>query len=166
MANKVFPIYVSLGTNIEPRQNHLHEGLRNLSALVKIVRLSSIYETKPWGYTDQADFLNQIVECETDIEPFEFLKRLKEIEDKMGRLDTFRYGPRVIDLDILIYGSLVMHEDKLTIPHASLTGRAFVLVPLAELNPDLLVPGGNIQVRDYLDKLDQSGVKMWRGNHA
>ncbi len=155
MDNSVFPVYLSLGTNIEPRQDYLHEGVRNLRALVNIHRQSSIYETKPWGYTDQADFLNQIVECETDIEPFELLKRLKEIEDKMGRRETFRYGPRVIDLDILIYGSLVLNDEELTIPHASLTGRAFVLVPLAELNPDLVLPGGSVRIQEYLDKLDQ-----------
>ena len=166
MIKKVFPVYVSLGTNIEPRPNHLREGLRNLRAIVNIHQTSSIYETEPWGYADQSRFLNQVVECDTDFEPFGLLKLLKEIEEKMGRMGTFRFGPRIIDLDILIYGNLVISDRVLSIPHASLKERAFVLVPLVELNPDLVFPRENIRVSDYLEKLDRSSVKIWEGIHG
>ncbi len=115
---------------------------------------------------EQPRFLNQVVECDADFEPFGLLKLLKEIEDKMGRMETFRYGPRIIDLDILIYGNLVITDRVLNIPHASLKERAFVLVPLVELNPELVYPGENIRVSDYLDKLDRSSVMTWEGKHG
>jgi 2-amino-4-hydroxy-6-hydroxymethyldihydropteridine diphosphokinase len=136
MAERVYPVYISLGTNIEPRAENLQEALRNLRDVVVIHRISSIYETEPWGFTDQAWFLNQVVECEAAVSPEELLKLLKEIEEKMGRTATFRYGPRVIDLDILLYGNLVQKNSNLLIPHPSMTERAFVMVPMLEINPD------------------------------
>lgn len=166
MAERVYPVYISLGTNIEPRAENLQEALRNLRDVVVIHRISSIYETEPWGFTDQAWFLNQVVECEAAVSPEELLKLLKEIEEKMGRTATFRYGPRVIDLDILLYGNLVQKNSSLLIPHPSMTERAFVLVPLLEINPDLTMPGKNKRFGQYLAKLDASGVKPWNELHA
>ena len=107
---------------------------------VKITGASDIYETKPWGYLDQPDFLNQVVEVKTDLTPNKLLDFLKRVEKKMGRETSFKYGPRLIDLDILFYGERVVHTRRLDIPHPKLAERAFVLVPLAEIAPEVVHP--------------------------
>ena len=107
---------------------------------IRITRVSSVYQTAPWGYADQPDFLNCVVEAQTSLAPGELLRRAQAVEQSMGREPSVRYGPRSIDVDILLYGSSVVDEPGLQIPHPRLHQRAFVLVPLAELCPHLEHP--------------------------
>ena len=146
--------YLGLGSNIGDR-------LANLQAAVDALQptaISPIYETEPWGYTEQDPFLNLVVALETDLQPQALLQHLKQIESEVGRRATFRYGPREIDIDILLYDDLVMDEDGLSIPHPRLHERAFMLRPLADLAPDLIIPPGEQSVAELLAALDQSGI--------
>ena len=130
--------YVGLGANLGGRE----AAIRQASALLGARRLSSIRETEPWGVTDQPSFLNAVAETETGLAPRALLERLLELERELGRVrDGARWGPRTIDLDLLVYGSETIDEDGLTVPHPRLHERLFVLEPLAELAPGLVVPG-------------------------
>ncbi len=152
-------IYLGLGTNLGDRLANLQHAIQALPPAVKVVRASSIYETEPWGYRDQPAFLNQVLEGSTDLSPGALLHHLKGIERKLGRQPTFRYGPRLVDIDILLYGDQVLDLPELTIPHPHLGERAFVLVPLAELAPDLRHPASRRTVREMLSQLDTAGVR-------
>jgi 2-amino-4-hydroxy-6-hydroxymethyldihydropteridine diphosphokinase len=124
-------------------------------------RLSSLYVTKPWGRTDQGDFVNAVAEVETHLGPRELLSRVKAIEDRLGRRPGPRWGPREIDIDILLYGNEVVKEDDLVIPHPCLCERAFVLVPLAELAPDLVHPETGVRVSTFVETAVKSGGSSW-----
>jgi 2-amino-4-hydroxy-6-hydroxymethyldihydropteridine diphosphokinase len=127
-----------------------------------VVRVSPVYETEPWGITAQPRFLNQVVELQTDLLPHALLRRLKAIETAMGRTAAEpRYGPRLIDLDILFYDDLVLTSYALTVPHPRLYERAFVLVPLADLAADRIHPRLGITVRELLARVDCSGVRLY-----
>jgi 2-amino-4-hydroxy-6-hydroxymethyldihydropteridine diphosphokinase len=132
--------YLSLGTNLGNRQDNLQKALGMLASFVKIIRLSSIHETKPLYVTNQPDFLNLVAEGETNLLPADLLKKIKEVEIALGREETFRFGPRIIDIDILFYGNLVIQLDNLKIPHPLLHEREFVLKPLMELIPERICP--------------------------
>ena len=151
-------VFLALGTNLGDRCANLQAAKRELAPEIEIVRASSIYETPPWGYTDQPDFLNQVIEVRTHLDPLALLNHLKNIEAEMGRQETFRYGPRLIDLDILFYGQRVINEAELQIPHPRLQSRAFVLVPLCEIAPDFVHPTLNESIRSLLSKVDAKGV--------
>jgi 2-amino-4-hydroxy-6-hydroxymethyldihydropteridine diphosphokinase len=120
---------------------------------------SPIYVTPPWGYLDQPDFLNQVIEVETVLHPIPLLHLLKDIEAKLGREATFRNGPRLIDLDILFYEQEVVEGEVLQIPHPRLQDRAFVLVPLNDLAPDFMHPVLHKSVREMLGAVDSTGVR-------
>jgi len=137
-----------------------------LAPKVKVVEESPVYETAPWGYTDQPKFLNQVVKAETNLSPEALLSYLKEIESQLGRKQTVRYGPRVIDLDILFYDDVVLSQTGLKIPHPHLHERAFVLVPLADIAPDKQHPIRNQSVNEMLAGVDQEGVKLSRSNQV
>jgi 2-amino-4-hydroxy-6-hydroxymethyldihydropteridine diphosphokinase len=107
---------------------------------VTVQKRSSVYETKPWGVTDQPRFINMVVQIETTLEPEELLRLLKGIEKEIGRQDSFHWGPRIIDLDILLFNALVLNEENLKIPHPFLHEREFVLRPLNEIAPDVIHP--------------------------
>jgi 2-amino-4-hydroxy-6-hydroxymethyldihydropteridine diphosphokinase len=109
--------------------------------LGKVIRKSKIYETEPWGLGNQNMFLNMVVEVATILAPFEALSHIKTIEETIGRVKTEKWGPRCIDIDILTYGDEKIIEEYLTIPHPELNNRNFVLIPLMELEPDLILPG-------------------------
>lgn len=153
------PIFLGLGTNLGDREANLRTAKGKLSSLMKIVKESPIYVTPPWGYEDQPDFLNQVIQVTTRLEPTQLLDYLKGIEDDMGRKATFRYGPRLIDLDILFYGQRVIREESLQIPHPRLHERAFVLVPLHDIAPDFVHPVLRETIRDLLSKVDVEGVR-------
>lgn len=140
-------VFLSLGSNIEPRQIFLERAIELLKHEIEITRCSSVFETEPWGYSDQASFLNLVVEGQTDLTPLQLLRRIKAIETDLGRQPTFRYGPRAIDIDILIYGEILFQTEELCIPHPHLAERAFVLVPFMELEPDLVIPGLEMTIR-------------------
>lgn len=152
-------VFIALGTNLGKRQSNLRQAREALKPGIRIKACSSIYQTPPWGYEDQPAFLNQAIEVRTDLEPLALLEALKAIEAKMGRLKTFRFGPRLIDLDILFYGQRVVETERLTIPHPRLTERAFVLVPLHEIAPDFIHPVRNETVTALLEKVDTTGVE-------
>jgi 2-amino-4-hydroxy-6-hydroxymethyldihydropteridine diphosphokinase len=151
-------VLIALGTNLGDREQNLAAAKSALLPKIHIERESSIYETAPWGYEDQPDFLNQVIEVVTDLRPRPLLRYLKKVEEEMGRLKTFRNGPRLIDLDILFYGQKVIKRPDLKIPHPRLQDRAFVLVPLAELVPDLVHPVLGESIKDLLAKIDTSTV--------
>jgi len=129
--------YVALGTNLGDRQAHLREALRQMAALpgVRLLRISSVYETEPVGYTEQPAFLNMAAALAADMPPERLLDHLLGIERGMGRVRTIRWGPRTIDLDLLLYGDAVICTEFLTLPHPRMAERAFVLVPLKEIWP-------------------------------
>ncbi len=154
-------VYLGLGANLGDRLANLQRAIQALPPAVKVVRASSIYETEPWGYHDQPAFLNQVLEGSTDLSPGDLLQHLKGIERELGRQPTFRYGPRLVDLDILLYGDQVVDLPELAIPHPRLAERAFVLVPLAELAPDLRHPASRQTVRAMLSQLDTAGVRKF-----
>jgi 2-amino-4-hydroxy-6-hydroxymethyldihydropteridine diphosphokinase len=130
--------YVGLGSNLGDREGTLLAAAERLGPH----RLSPIVETEPWGYSDQPRFLNAVAELETDLTPRELLDRLLEVERELGRVRGGpRYGPRTIDLDLLLYGDLVIDEPGLTVPHPRLGDRMFVLEPLFALDAGLSVPG-------------------------
>ena len=134
--------YLGFGTNLGDRKKNLDRAIISLDSRpdLTILRTSGIYETEPWGMTDQPNFLNMVAEIATSISLGELLERVKKLEQDMGREDGPRFGPRLIDVDILMLEDQVVNQPDLQIPHASLHLRAFVLVPLAELAPDLVHP--------------------------
>jgi len=134
--------YLGFGTNLGDRKKNLDRAIISLDSRpdLTILRTSGIYETKPWGMTDQPNFLNMVAEIATSISLGELLERVKKLEQDMGREDGPRFGPRLIDVDILMLEDQVVNQPDLQIPHASLHLRAFVLVPLTELAPGLVHP--------------------------
>lgn len=155
-------VYLALGSNLGDRLANLEAALAALPPTVHLVAASSVYETPPWGYLDQPAFLNQVVKVETDLPPGELLTYLKALEVQLGRVDSVRYGPRVIDLDILFYDDLVLEIPGLNIPHPRLHERAFVLVPLADLAPDLYHPVQGATVTELLQRIDSTGVVHYK----
>jgi 2-amino-4-hydroxy-6-hydroxymethyldihydropteridine diphosphokinase len=125
--------YLGLGTNLGDRHANLDAAVKALAAAGEVTRTSRRYETAPVGFLHQPRFLNQVVELETSLQPLPLFRAIKQIEAGMGRTGAFRNGPRLIDIDILLYDDVVLSTPQLTIPHPRLTHRAFVLRPLAEL---------------------------------
>jgi 2-amino-4-hydroxy-6-hydroxymethyldihydropteridine diphosphokinase len=151
-------VYLSLGTNLGDRLANLEAAREAMPPAVQPFTTSSIYETPPWGYLDQPAFLNQVVGAETNLAPKELLDYLKALEIKLGRSQTFLYGPRLIDIDILFYDDLVLKEPDLTIPHPRLTERAFVLAPLVDIAPDLFHPLRRMTIRELSEGIDRTGI--------
>ena len=177
--------YLGLGTNLGDRLKNLERAARLLfpspegrcpetsaepgvsmslkdGGYFQPLRSSSIYETAPWGYTNQPDFLNCVLEVETDLPSDQLLDITQAVEREMGRKWSRQYGPRVIDVDILFFGSQTIDQTDLKIPHPRLHQRAFVLVPLAELVPELTHPVLGLTLLEIKAKVDgKSGVKLW-----
>lgn len=153
-------VFIALGSNLGNRLKNLKVAVSLLTPAVRPVACSPVYETPPWGYLDQPKFLNQVLRAETDLSPEELLDHLKGIEKRLGRQETFRFGPRKVDLDILFYDNLVFESTRLKIPHPRLSGRAFVLLPLAQLAPDLRHPVEGSTVREMLASASIEGI-IW-----
>ena len=127
--------YLGLGSNIGDRAHQLQQAIRIIDQYqyIDVTSISPIYETEPVGYTDQPQFLNLCIEIETTLDPQELLKRCLETEEALHRVRKIRWGPRTLDVDILLYGNEIIEEDNLIIPHPRMTERAFVLIPLNDI---------------------------------
>jgi 2-amino-4-hydroxy-6-hydroxymethyldihydropteridine diphosphokinase len=147
--------YVALGTNLGDRFANLKKGFDLLStrAGVYVAYESPVYESPPAEVADQPDFLNMVVEVETWLRPSDLLAKCREVEKKMKRKKTRAKGPRVIDVDILLFGDAVINDAELVIPHPALTERPFFLVPLMDLTGDIMIPGTNTNISGALAKL-------------
>ena len=145
--------YIGIGSNLGIRQENCFRAIEILEKRgIKVQKKSSLYETEPWGVKDQPRFINMVVQIETTLEPNDLLRVLKDIEKEIGRQDSFRWGPRMIDLDILLFNALVLNEKDLQIPHPYLHEREFVLRPLSEIAPDVIHPVFHMSI----DKLTQN----------
>ncbi|MEL7590772.1 MAG: 2-amino-4-hydroxy-6-hydroxymethyldihydropteridine diphosphokinase [Anaerolineaceae bacterium] len=151
-------VHIALGSNLGERMQNLARARELMSVFVRINVESSVYETPPWGVVDQPRFLNQVIRGSSSLAPLLLLNRLKEVERQMGRVKGERFGPRIIDLDLLLYGERSIDYKRLQVPHPRMLGRAFVLVPLAEISPDLIVPGAIRTAAELLAEIDQDGI--------
>lgn len=156
-------VYLALGSNLGNRLTNLRAAVEALRPEVLVLAESGIYETPPWGYTEQPAFLNMALKAETNLEPRALLKHLKDIEAGLGREKGFRYGPRKIDLDILFYEDLIFNEETLVIPHPRLQERAFVLVPLADVGADITHPVLHKTVAEMLAGVDAGAIRKIDG---
>ncbi len=157
--------YLGLGTNMGDRLDYLMKACSMLqeSQNITSVKKSNLYETKAWGYTEQADFLNMCVEIETNLEPYELLSLCQDIENKLDRVRVIRWGPRTIDVDVLFYDDIISTDEKLLIPHPRIKDRAFVLVPLMDLNKELSIEGKTIEAHlNNLTEDERAEVKKFK----
>ena len=152
--------YLGLGANLGDRLANMREAVRLLEAhgSCRVTARSPVYETKPIGIEDQPDFLNAVIAIETSLGPEALLDLCKSIENRLGRVRTNKWGPRVIDLDILLCGEAVVQQEGLTIPHPEAVNRAFVLVPLADIAPEIEVAPG-LTAREAAERVGSGGVQ-------
>lgn len=152
--------FVGLGANLENPLQQVRQALSELDAIehTRVIAASSMYRSVPVGYADQPDFINAVAKLRTGLSPRELLEALHGIENRHARRRSVRNAPRTLDLDLLLYGMLVAREEGLILPHPRMHERAFVLLPLAEIAPDTLVPG-HAPVSLLLAQVDRSGVE-------
>jgi 2-amino-4-hydroxy-6-hydroxymethyldihydropteridine diphosphokinase len=151
--------YIALGSNLGDPAAQIRRAMQALAAMpeTRLVRRSSLYRNPPAGYLDQPEFVNAVARIETRLAPRDLLEQLLAIERAHGRARDFPNGPRTLDLDILLYGERTVREPGLTIPHPRMLERAFVLVPLAEIAPETVVPGGG-RIADLVKNVDASAL--------
>lgn len=149
--------YIGLGSNLEDPEKQVLRAVQTLRQLpeIELLNRSSLYRSPPMGMAEQPDFVNAVAKISTDLYPMELLVILQEIEQQHQRVRTAqRWGPRTLDLDILLYGDLQMHTKELQIPHPGISEREFVLIPLHEMEEDLMIPGKG-SLRELIDKLPE-----------
>ncbi len=155
-------VLLGLGSNLDDREANLRNGVALLARSMEMLEGSSVYETEPWGHKDQPRFLNLVCRARTAISPEELLHLCQETERAIGRTPTFRYGPRMLDVDILAYGDNVINTPVLVVPHPKLAERRFVLVPLAEVAPEWVHPVTGATASELLKMVEDSGeVHAW-----
>jgi 2-amino-4-hydroxy-6-hydroxymethyldihydropteridine diphosphokinase len=155
----MFPVYLSLGSNLGDRDFFLNQARLHIAGLpqTEVLRCSSIYETEPWGGLNQNPFLNQIIEIKTGLGVEDLLNHCNAIEFSFGRKREKRWGPRTVDIDIVLYGSEGIDSENLRVPHPQMHNRRFVLVPLAELAADLYIDAFDKNVQTLLDLCRDTG---------
>ncbi|MDB1123047.1 2-amino-4-hydroxy-6-hydroxymethyldihydropteridine diphosphokinase [Vibrio algarum] len=157
-------VYIAIGSNLNDPVNQTKNAIEALKNLTKtqFLQASSLYSSAPMGPQDQPDYINAVVEIQTELTPIELLNLTQAIELEHGRVRKGeRWGPRTLDLDILLYGNDVIHSERLVIPHYGMHEREFVLYPLAEIAPNLKLPGG-IELSNLLLKVDKNGLSVWQ----
>lgn len=146
------PIFILLGSNVGDCQANLLNARQEISrGIGKIITTSSVYKTAPWGNTHQPDFYNQVIGINSTLSPDELLEGIQKIEKRLGRKREVKWGPRIIDIDILLWGARTMKTPRLTIPHPELPHRRFALLPLTEIAPEFLHPGEKKTSRELLE---------------
>lgn len=160
----IHQVFIALGSNLGDRAAMLAAARQAMAEVLEIEAESTIYQTDPWGYQDQPQFLNQVIRGRCELEPLPLLAALKAIEADLGRQPSFRYGPRGIDLDLLAYDDRVLQENGLVVPHPRMSERAFVLVPLAEIAPEWTHPVTGRTAAEMLEPLNRSTVREWRAD--
>lgn len=159
--------YISLGSNLGDRLGYLASAVTRLHERdgIRVTRCSSVYETAPVGLTEQPAFLNMVIEVETSLGPLELLRAMMDVEQALGRVRLVRWGPRTIDLDLLVYGDVSMQTAELELPHPRMSERAFVLVPLLELCDGTEADGGHADCGKWREALDavegKDEVNVW-----
>lgn len=157
----MFTCYIGLGSNLEQPRQQIVCAVSELAALTssRLVRVSSQYRSKPHGPQDQPDYINAVAQLQTSLPALTLLAELQAIELKHKRVRLQHWGPRTLDLDLLLYGQEQIELEQLTVPHAELVNRNFVLVPLFEIAPELTIPGAG-SLKGLLTKIDQSGLEI------
>ena len=147
--------YIAFGSNLGDKQKNIAKALQKIDehAEIHITKESSIIETEPWGYQNQDNFLNSVIEVQTSLSAEELMKTLLEIESKLGRVREIKNGPRTIDLDIIFFDNQISEDEFITLPHPRMHEREFVLKPLAEVNPDYIHPILNKTTKELLEEL-------------
>ena len=153
-----------MGSNLGDRLGNLKQAIAALSPQMEVKAKSRVYETPPWGYTNQPMFLNQVIRVNTYVEPVPLLKHIKRLEMTLGREPSFPNGPRSIDIDLLFYDNLVLNTASLALPHPHLHERAFVLMPLNDIAPALMHPTIGKTVSQLLASCDTSGITVYEKN--
>lgn len=149
-------VYLSIGSNLGRREENCLKALEAMKEKGLTIRKRSLlYETEPWGVRDQPNFINLALEIETDLPPMGLLQLIKEIEHQMGRAETFKWGPRIIDIDILLYNDIIYESAELKIPHPLMHEREFVLKPLSEIAPERFHPVLKKTIRELLQNLQR-----------
>lgn len=151
--------YLSLGSNIGDKKKYLYDAIKLLDSYegIRIVKLSSLYETNPWGYTEQDLFMNLVVLVETTLSPLQLLDCCQWIEQELGRVRLIKWGPRVIDVDILLFDNEKISSERLIVPHPLMKERDFVIVPLYEIAPDLKIEG--VKIQTLVQSFDLNALK-------
>lgn len=153
--------YIGIGSNLGNRQKNCCRAIELIEKRgIVVKKKSSMYETEPWGLTDQPLFINMALEVETELEPYHLLKTLKDIEKEIGRGETFKWGPRIIDLDILLFDDLFLRDNSLKIPHPFIQERDFVLKPLCDIAPEKIHPLLKVRICDLLKELEKQGSRV------
>jgi len=147
--------YLSLGSNIGHLESNIQTAMKHIVAIgnTNVIKSSTIFRTKPWGHTEQDDFFNSVIEVFSWHEPATFFKHLREIEIQMGKITLFKWGPRIIDIDVLFCDSQIIKTKELTIPHPLLHEREFVLAPMSEIAPDFIHPIYGLSIKSLYEKL-------------
>ena len=149
-------VYIALGSNVGDSRAHIKNAIKLLNLNLHKIRTAPLYTSKAVGYTKQPNFLNTVLQADTNLDPLELLKFIKEVEAKIGRSKTFRWGPREIDIDIVFYGLLTVNKPQLLIPHPRFHERDFVLLPLLHLNPGFIDPKTGKSLQQLYNQLPLS----------
>ena len=153
-------IYLGLGSNLGDRAGNLRAAVEALAPEIEVLDQSALYETPPWGVEDQPAFLNMALKAQTGLTPDALREHVKQIEAEVGRIPSYHWGPRLIDIDILLYGDSIVDTPDLVIPHPQMHKRPFVLVPLVSIAPDAIHPLLGYSIRELVRHVDTSGISV------